>query len=141
GYFVGATLYIANIGPPSDGKTPAQKAGAAPVRAIDDELAAEHAAAMAKWKVDRIGPNGKPLKNPPPAPKPRRIEIDDFTMEVLPHILEDNPRGLIAIRDELTAFVRGMNQYKLGKGNDRSNALKIWSGDRITKDRVNHENH
>ena len=61
-------------------------------------------------------------------------------MEVLPAILADNERGLIMIRDELSAFVLGMNQFKGGKGNDRSNALKIWSGDRILKDRVNHEN-
>src|SRR5262249_24606605 len=51
----------------------------------------------------------------------------------------DNERGLIMIRDELSAFILGMNQFKGGKGNDRSNALKIWSGDRIVKDRVNHE--
>ena len=61
-------------------------------------------------------------------------------MEVLPLILADNPRGLIMIRDELSAFILGMNQFKGGKGNDRANALKIWSGDRIVKDRVNHEN-
>jgi hypothetical protein len=139
-YFVGPSLYVGCIGPPSDGKTPALKVVAAAVRAIDDELAAEHAAAMEKWKANQTGPDGKPIKKPPPPPKPRRIDIDDFTMEVLPMILEDNPRGLIAIRDELTAFILGMNQYKQGKGNDRSNALKIWSGDRIIKDRVNREN-
>jgi hypothetical protein len=61
-------------------------------------------------------------------------------METLPLILADNSRGLVMIRDELTAFVLGMNQFKGGKGNDRSNALKIWSGDHIKKDRVNHEN-
>ena len=33
-----------------------------------------------------------------------------------------------------------MNQFKAGKGNDLPNFLKIWSGDAITKDRVNHEN-
>lgn len=139
-YFVSATLYSGCIGPPSDGKTPALKAAAAPVRSIDDELAAEHAAAMERWRADQIGPDGKEKRTKPPAPpRPRRIDIDDATMEVLPLILADNPRGLIMIRDELSAFVLGMNQFKGGKGNDRSNALKIWSGDRIIKDRVNHE--
>ena len=93
---------------------------------------------MERWKLDAAGlPKGS---KPPPPPKPRRIDIDDATMEVLPIILADNPRGLIMIRDELSAFILGMNQFKGGKGNDRSNALKIWSGDRIVKDRVNHEN-
>jgi hypothetical protein len=140
GYFAGATTFIGNIGPPSDGKTPALKAVVAAVRAIDDVLAAEHAHAMERWKAeaDMASPDGKKRKAPPP-PKPRRIDIDDATMEVLPVILADNPRGLVMIRDELSAFILGMNQFKGGKGNDRSNALKIWSGDRIVKDRVNHE--
>ncbi len=141
GYFVGPTVYAACVGPPSDGKTPALKIVAAAVRAIDDVLAAEHAAEMERWRANLIDPNGKPVKKPPPRPKPRRIEIDDATMEVIPVILADNERGLIMIRDELTAFLLGMNQFKRGKGNDRSNALKIWSGDKIIKDRVGHENH
>ncbi len=142
GYFVGPTVYAACVGPPSDGKTPALKIVAAAVRAIDEILAAEHAAEKERWRANQIGPDGKPLKTkPPPPPKPRRIEIDDATMEVISVILADNERGLIMIRDELTAFLLGMNQFKHGKGNDRSNALKIWSGDKIIKDRVGHENH
>jgi hypothetical protein len=94
---------------------------------------------MDRWKQEAAA-TAKGSR-PPPAPKPRRIDVDDATMEVLPAILADNPRGLVMIRDELSAFILGMNQYKAGgKGNDRSNALKIWSGDRILKDRVNHEN-
>ena len=138
GYFASATAFMGCVGPPSDGKTPGLKAVADAVRAIDDELAAEHAQAVELWKLDAAGlPKGT---KPPPAPKPRRIDIDDATMEVLPLILADNPRGLIMIRDELSAFILGMNQFKAGgKGSDRANALKIWSGDRIVKDRVNHE--
>jgi hypothetical protein len=138
GYFVSPTIYAACIGPPSDGKTPALKAVAIAVRSIDDELATEYAQALERWKQDTAElPKGT---KPPPKPKPRRIDIDDATMEVLPIILADNPRGLIMTRDELTAFVLGMNQFKGGRGNDRSNAIKIWSGDRIVKDRVSHEN-
>jgi hypothetical protein len=48
-YFVSPTLYAGCIGPPSDGKTPALKAAAAPDRSIDDALAAEHGAAMEGW--------------------------------------------------------------------------------------------
>jgi hypothetical protein len=140
-YFVGPTIYAACVGPPSDGKTPALKTVATAVRAIDETLAAEHAAELVRWRANLLGPDGKPVKNPPPRPKPRRIEIDDCTMEVIPLILADNERGLIMIRDEMSAFLLGMNQFKRGKGNDRSNALKIWSNDKIVKDRVAYENH
>jgi hypothetical protein len=141
GYFAGATIFGACVGPPSDGKTPALKIVAGAVRRIDAALEAEHAQAMELWKdeANQVGSDGKKQK-PSPAPKPRRIDIDDITMEALPLILADNPRGLVMVRDELTAFVLGMNQFKGGKGNDRSSALKIWSGDAIKKDRVNHEN-
>jgi hypothetical protein len=141
GYFAGAIVYAGCVGPPSDGKTPALRLVAAAVRRIDEALAGEHAQAMDRWRegAEQPGPDGKKRK-PPPPPKPRRIDVDDITMEVIPGVLADNPRGLIRINDELTAFVLGMNQFKGGKGNDRPNALKMWSGDSIKKDRVNHAN-
>ncbi len=138
GYFVGSTIYAACIGPPSDGKTPALKAVAAAARAIDNQLEGEYAQAFERWKSETAA-KPKDTRTPPP-PKPRRIDIDDATIEVLPMILEHNPRGLVMIRDELSALLLGMNQYKGGKGYDRASFLKIWSGDRIVKDRVNYEN-
>jgi Protein of unknown function (DUF3987) len=90
GYFTSTTIFAAPIGPPSDGKTPGLKAVAAPVRAISDQLAAEHARAQERWREDNASvPRGT---KPPPQPKPSRIDIDDATMEVLPIILADNPR-------------------------------------------------
>src|SRR5262249_27496519 len=128
-------------GRPSAGKTPALKAVAAAIRVIDGQLATEHDQALERWRAesDTPGPEGKKRK-PPPPPRPRRINVDDATMEVLPLILADNPRGLIMVRDELSALILGLNQYKAGgKGSDRANLLKIWSGDMIVRDRVNHE--
>jgi Protein of unknown function (DUF3987) len=143
GYFTSTTTFAICVGPPSDGKTPALKAVARPVRAIGDDLAVEHAKAIEQWKANAAaltaGKGGSKPK-PPPPPKPRRIDIDDATMEVVPIILADNERGVIMIRDEISALMLGLNQYKGGKGSDRSNLLKIWSGDRITKDRVKDEN-
>jgi hypothetical protein len=143
GYFASATIFAACIGPPSDGKTPALDSVAQAIRRIDDTLSDEHDQAMARWEEEAArleGRNGKKTQLPP-KPKPRRIDIDDATMEVLPLLLADNPRGLVMVRDELTAFLLGMNQYKAaGKGNDRAVALKLWAGKSIIKDRVNHEN-
>jgi hypothetical protein len=67
--------------------------------------------------------------------------VDDITLEAVPIILADNPRGLVMVRDELAALLLGLNQYKAGgKGSDRPALLKIWSGDGITRDRVQNEN-
>ena len=52
----------------------------------------------------------------------------DATIEALADLLEQNPRGLMMVRDELTGWVRSMNQYKGGKGADRQAWLSFWSG-------------
>ena len=151
GYFANGCIFAAIIGPPSDGKSPALKMVTDPVRRIDEGLATEWDEAKAQYDRDLAeyeagkksaprGAGGGPAAEPA-RPVPRRIDIDDATMEVIPVILADNPRGLLMIRDELTALVQGMNQYKGGKGNDRPNALKIWSGDAIKKDRVGNADH
>ncbi|WP_165220225.1 DUF3987 domain-containing protein [Aquisphaera insulae] len=143
GYFAPAILFQANIGPPSDGKSPALKMVASGIYKIADTLAEEYADAFARWEkdADRPGRDGKKQKTPP-RPRPRRIDVDDATMEVLPLLLADNPRGLVMIRDELAALILGLNQYKAGgKGSDRPTLLKLWAGQPITKDRVNHADH
>jgi uncharacterized protein DUF3987 len=36
----------------------------------------------------------------------------DATLEALIQLLRPHPRGLLFVRDELTAWVLGMNQYR-----------------------------
>jgi hypothetical protein len=143
GYFASSALFAVCVGPASDGKTPALKVVAIAVRRIDDRLHEEYQQTKEAWE-EEVARAKRDQKNekPPPAPKPRRIDIDEATMESLPGLLVDNPRGLVMIRDEMTAFILGMNQYKSGgKGSDRAITLKLWSGDTVTVDRVRHENH
>jgi hypothetical protein len=139
GYFASSSLFVAGIGPPSDGKTPALKLAAEAARWVDRILAAEHEQAIEAWRQESERAETERKKpKPPPPPKRRRIDVDDITMEAVPLILADNPRGLLMPRDELSALLLGMNQFKGGKGNDRAVLLKIWAGDEIKKDRVGH---
>jgi hypothetical protein len=64
-----------------------------------------------------------------------RCVASDTTVEALVGILEDNPRGLLVYKDELTGWVRSMDQYKGGKGSDRQHWLSFWSGDEVVVDR------
>jgi hypothetical protein len=134
-YFTSAAIFAALVSLPSDGKSPALRAVAGAVRRIDGELAAEHAKAMKSWReeVEREPKDGKKQK---PPPKPVRFLVDDVTMESMPGLLADNPRGLLRINDELTALVLGMNQFKGGRGDDRPMLLRSWSEEPIVKDRV-----
>lgn len=52
----------------------------------------------------------------------------DATLEALVVLLQQNPRGIVFVRDELAAWVRAMNQYRLGKGADRQHWLSLWNG-------------
>ena len=49
GYFVSASLYVALVGSPSSGKSPALRAALAPVWRIGQELHDEWRAAMERW--------------------------------------------------------------------------------------------
>jgi len=43
-------------------------------------------------------------------PVRRRYVVNDSTIEKLGEILNQNPRGVLAFRDELTGFVRQMDR-------------------------------
>jgi len=64
-----------------------------------------------------------------------RSVASDTTVEALVSILEANPRGLLVHKDELTGWVRSMDQYKGGKGSDRQHWLSLWSNDEVVVDR------
>ena len=72
---------------------------------------------------------------PPIRPSLGRCVVDDATTESLALILADNPRGLLLAKDELTALMGSLNQYKSGKGTDRQFFLSSWSGSPIVVDR------
>lgn len=59
----------------------------------------------------------------------------DITGERLASLLEEHPRGLFSYRDELSAWVKSMNQYRAGKGSDRQFFLSLYSGTRAKVDR------
>lgn len=66
--------------------------------------------------------------------------VSDVTTEALAVRLEQNPRGLLLARDELSGFFGGLNQYKSGgKGNDEAAFLAMFGARSLTMDRKNIE--
>src|SRR5262249_30303401 len=82
--------------------------------------------------LDADGPEPPtPVQTPAPPPRPirRRVMLDKVTgAEKLIRLLSENPRGLLQCKDELTALIGGMNQYRGGRGDDRQTYLSLWSG-------------
>ena len=51
--------------------------------------------------------------------------------------MNQNPRGLALVQDELSGWVNGMNQYKGHRGSDVQFYLTAWSGGYYAVDRKN----
>lgn len=68
---------------------------------------------------------------------PHRTYTSDVTVEQLAALLDDNPRGLVIIRDELSGWIRSMNQYRSGRGADREFYQTVWGNQSYTVDRKN----
>lgn len=143
-------LWAAIVGRPSSGKSPAL----APVqrflhrleagrreqweqdkRAADVDLdlhaaelqAAKKAAAKALAQGDREKARAAlDLSEPEPAPPPPRLIVNDATVEKLGELLNENPRGLVQFRDELSGWLASLDRE--GREADRSFWLECWNG-------------
>ena len=67
-----------------------------------------------------------------------RVVVEDVTTEALAVVLAGTPRGIATHRDELSGWVRSMDQYKQGgRGADRQFWLSAWSNSYVSVDRRN----
>lgn len=60
------------------------------------------------------------------APTRRRYKTHDVTVEKLGELLQDNPRGILIVRDELIGFLRSLDQE--GREGSRAFYLEAWNG-------------
>ncbi len=141
GYFVQPALYGMNVGGPSSGKSPALDAAARPTwdhdERLHDEYRREREAFEEAEEIRARAPKGdKPVR--PARPVLRSAVLDDTTAEAVAPHLAANPRGLLVSRDEGSAWVAGLNQYKNGKGSDRQFWLSALFGKPVRVDRKGH---
>jgi hypothetical protein len=158
------SLYAAIVGLTGSLKTPAQKLVVAPLHEAqrrhldawhhareDYERRREVAAAKAEPPREpdpeqdqtmqalrsMVGEGLPPAPDAGPLREPvlKRVVVADCTCEALALVLEENPRGVLIDRDELTAWVLAMNAYRSGKGADRQFFLSAWAGREAIVDR------
>jgi putative DNA primase/helicase len=143
GWREGATLYLAVVGRPGSKKTPADKAATAPAWERQTELTRKYRKELKEYEDEyrqwkrrsrEASEDEEPAAEPPDEPKLGRTVVGDTTTEALFSILEENPRGVLVSRDELTGWLRSMDQYK-GKGSDRQVWLSMWSNSPAAVDR------
>jgi hypothetical protein len=96
--------------------------------AFKDELkgAARTAAKTGdRSQVEEIARRGQDIEVPE-EPLLRRYKTEDATVEKISEILQENPRGILVHRDELSGWLRNLD--KQGREGDRSFYLEAWNG-------------
>jgi Protein of unknown function (DUF3987) len=144
-------LWGAIIGRPGVMKSPAI---AEPMRALHPlikEAEAEHSDALREWelskeiaeakrlarrdklkKAARNGQNLEAFRDDPQEveqnePTERRYIVNDTTVEKYGELLNQNPNGLLILRDELSGWLRSLDDER--RANDRAFFLEAWNGD------------
>jgi hypothetical protein len=124
-WFDSARLWVLLVGAVGSAKTPAIRATMAPLFELHRRLRAEHAAVAAG-----LGPDDPK----PPCPA---VFATDATIEKLSEILHDNPRGIIAVFEELDAWLGAHDCYRGGQGSkDRGEWLRLFDGGAHQVDRI-----
>jgi hypothetical protein len=142
GWFEKPGMYAAIISPPGTTKTPVLKAVMAPVYEEQARLYREHREAVRRFieakeaqkQAKKGAEEGESSETPVEPPPLRHLFAGDTTVEALARILSECPKGLLVCRDELTALMNSMNQYK-AHGSDREFFLSAWSGETVKVDR------
>jgi hypothetical protein len=145
GWLVSGSIYAAVVDSPGSRKSPAAVLAYKPLEKLQAALRKAHKQELEIFERDmrdhvvkkkRAAKEDQPEPDPPVRPKMRRCIVDDITVEALATRLEQNPRGFLSAHDELTGFLKGLDQYKSGgKGNARQSYLKMWSNNAIYVDR------
>jgi hypothetical protein len=141
-HFASASLYGMNVGSPSSGKSPALDFVVRPFWDLNQSLLDAYRTEKEKYDqaVESRKSAGGDKKTPAPQkPVPKAAVVDDITVEANARAMENNPRGLLMVRDEGVALVRSLNQYKAGgKGSDLEFYLTVLMGKPVRVDRKGH---
>lgn len=151
GWRESARLWVAMIGDPSIKKSASLSRAIKPVKGLNAKLhekneraKASHLAELDSWKVQCANAKQTGVDKPqaPQEPAMLRTMVEDVTVEKMSHILKDNPRGILCVRDELSGWFGGMNAYSgKAQGKDEAKWLELYNGgsafiDRVTTDSI-----
>lgn len=89
---------------------------------------------LASYKKPSANRAGEPPE-PPPKPVCLRFICEDSTVEALAAVLDEQPRGVVMIRDELSGWLNSFDAYKACKGSDVAHWLSMHRAGSMTVDR------
>lgn len=124
-FYQSARLWVLLIGPSSAAKSPALKAATKPLFDLHSQLRRDYAAKVAGMTEDDA------RREPVPT-----VLVADTTIEALRDTLRDNPRGVVAVYEELDSWIGSHDAYRAGAGKDRGEWLRLYDGGPHTVDRA-----
>jgi hypothetical protein len=137
----GAAIFGMIVGGPASKKTPAMNLALRPIRKRQMDLKAEYERQKEEYEsalrdFEKSKKGGPSEVRKPDKPTLGRTYADDTTVERLADILNENRRGVLITKDELSGWLGAMNQYKQGgKGADRQFWLSVHTNQPVTVDR------
>ncbi len=133
GWVVRAILWLAVIGAPGSGKSPALDHARHPLDVLQTAAWDLFRAEVERWEAETAAARAqKPPGEPPQKPVLTHYFTTDATMEALAFLLGGSP-GLAMVRDELVGWVRSHDAYR--KAGDRQSWLSLWAGSPLKVDR------
>lgn len=111
GWIEGCSIWAMVVGEPGSKKTPAINKGLNPIIKIQKGFLQEYYKAVEEGEKVWM----------------KSIITTDATIEAISELNAINPDGILGHQDEAIGFVKGMGQYKGGKGNDMEKYLSLWS--------------
>ena len=128
-------LWLAVIGRPGTGKSPALDYARGPLDRLQDAAWARYELRLSAWEAEqRDAKTGRGLTagGGESRPEPESFFTTDATIEALAR-MASHGAGLAVIRDELIGWVKSHDAYKAG--GDRQTHLSLWAGSRLKVDR------
>jgi hypothetical protein len=138
------------VGSPGSMKTPALIASLKPLHHLEEKAAHQYKLDYVQYKSDKAifdkamadFKSGKSTAYPvePTKPVKTRYIVNDVTYQALGEILAENPRGILALADELSGLLQSLDTP--GQEAARGFYLSGWGGqgtytfDRITRDSI-----
>jgi hypothetical protein len=127
-----ACIWNVICAPPSSTKSAIIDAAVAPASAINKRLTQTSWNALQSY-------NALPKAAKAAAKKPpwHQLIISDVTTEKAGELMADNPRGMLMVRNEASAWLSDMDRYHAGgKGSDRQFHIAAWDGCELTINRI-----
>jgi hypothetical protein len=143
-----AIFWTVVVGESGTLKSPALDLATKPIRRVQDAAFRQHAqdmeqynqekaifeADLAQWKKSGRK-NGEPPPEAPAEPIASRYTTTDCTIEALAVLLQEQPRGLLVARDELSGWINSFDAYKSCRGADVAHWLSMHRAGSLTVDR------